>query len=564
MIGRFLLGAGLGGLVGTGLLALLSVSFSGPFPRPAGEAGPAAQEASAAGAPAPEAAPSGENPAVAGDAQVPEAPAPQTAAPEPVAEPAVSAPPEAPGGESAALSGSAPSQPEPPAGAETAPAAPAAPAAAPEIAVPAAPDAPDLPGDTARPEPPAVPGEAPPPAALAGAPRPEGPAGEDIPMPAEGPAPPPLTPEEEAMLADLFAGEGAPAEGEFVIVPADPAPADDPAAPAESGPGPDQGVVADPAPDSVAEDPAAEDPAADGPAPAEPEPGAGADPAPADPAASEPAPGEPARRITAGGEGSTLPATPSLGGKDTGVEIGRLPRIGDAADPAVPEAAGAPPRVAYARSFENPAGRPLFAVILMDDGAQDLDRAALAGLPFPVSFALDPQSPRAAEHAAIYRAAGQEVIMLATGLPEGAAASDVGVAFDAMARALPEAVAVMDLPARAFQADRPLASLVIPVIGDQGRGLVTWDAGLNAADQVARRADLPATVAFRDLDAEGEEAPVIRRYLDRAAFKAAQEGRVTVVGRTRPETIAALLEWSLEGRAGTVALAPVTAVLSAD
>ncbi|VDC32927.1 Divergent polysaccharide deacetylase [Pseudogemmobacter humi] len=342
------------------------------------------------------------------------------------------------------------------------------------------------------------------------------------------------------MLAELLADERGLAEGEFVIIPAEPAPADLPAAPPEAAPGADQEDAQDAAP-------GAEEPA---PAAPEPETGAAAD--------------EPARRIVAGGESSTLPATPSLGGRDTGVETGRLPRIGDEAAPAVAEPAGAPPRQAYARSFENPAEKPLFAVILIDDGSPDLDRAALAGLPFPVSFALDPQSPGAADHAATYRAAGQEVIMLATGLPQGAAASDVGVAFDAMARALPEAVAVMDLPARAFQADRPLASLVIPVIGDQGRGLVTWDAGLNAADQVARRAGLPAAVAFRDLDAEGEEAPVIRRYLDRAAFKAAQEGRVTVVGRTRPETIAALLEWSLEGRAGTVALAPVTAVLRAD
>ena len=38
----------------------------------------------------------------------------------------------------------------------------------------------------------------------------------------------------------------------------------------------------------------------------------------------------------------------------------------------------------------------------------------------------------------------------------------------------------------------------------------------------------------------------------RAAFKAAQEGRVTVVGSTRPETVAAIMEWSIEGRASSV------------
>ena len=50
--------------------------------------------------------------------------------------------------------------------------------------------------------------------------------------------------------------------------------------------------------------------------------------------------------------------------------------------------------------------------------------------------------------------------------------------------------------------------------------------------------------------------------LDRAAFKAAQEGRVVVVGTTRPETIAALMEWSIEGKGASVALAPISAVLA--
>src|SRR5690606_29785473 len=181
-----------------------------------------------------------------------------------------------------------------------------------------------------------------------------------------------------------------------------------------------------------------------------------------------------------------------------------------------------------------------------------------------VSFALDPSDPKTPEYAALYRAAGREVIMLASALPKGGQASDIEVAMSAMSDALPEAVAVMDLPGRVFQSDRPLASMVVPVVGATGRGLLTWDQGLNAADQVARREDIPAAVAFRDLDGAGESAAVIRRYLDRAAFKAAQEGRVTVVGRTRPETVATLLEWAVEGRGATVALAPLTAVLSVD
>ncbi|MDZ4392486.1 divergent polysaccharide deacetylase family protein [Cypionkella sp.] len=249
-----------------------------------------------------------------------------------------------------------------------------------------------------------------------------------------------------------------------------------------------------------------------------------------------------------------------------GVTVGRLPRISAEEPAAEAEAALAPvdsrPLAQFAASFSNDLGKPVFAVLLVDTGAADLDRAALAALPFPVSFVIDPLDPGATAAEAIYRAAGKEVVMLAAGIPEGATASDLEQTFQANAGVLPQAVAVMDIGAAGFQDNRPLATMVVPIIKDQGRGLVTFDAGLNAADQVARREDVPAAVIFRDLDAAGEDTPLIRRYLDRAAFKAAQEGRVVVVGTTRPETIAALMEWSIEGRGASVALAPISAALA--
>ena len=199
--------------------------------------------------------------------------------------------------------------------------------------------------------------------------------------------------------------------------------------------------------------------------------------------------------------------------------------------------------------------------MLLDSGAADLDRAQLAALPFAVSFVIDPLMPDAAAAAAIYRGAGQEVLMLATGIPAGATPADLEQTFQAHANVLPEAVAVLDLVDGGFQNDRPLATQVVPILKSQGRGLLTYDKGLNAADQVARREALPAATIFRSLDAEGEAAGLIRRYLDRAAFKAAQDGRVVVLGQTRPETIAALLEWAVEGRAAAVALAPASVVM---
>jgi hypothetical protein len=269
---------------------------------------------------------------------------------------------------------------------------------------------------------------------------------------------------------------------------------------------------------------------------------------------------------------STFRPAPGLGNRAEGVVVRRLPRIGDApsqggATEAAEAAAPADdprPMARFAAAFDNPENKPLLAVVLLDTGRDDLDRSVLAGVPFPLSIALDPLDPATPERAALYRAAGKEVVMLATGVFEGAQASDIEVAFQTMDEGLPEAVAVMDLAQPVFQQRRPLASLVVPMIGAQGRGVLTWDQGLNAADQVARREDIPAAVVFRDLTSAGDDRGAIRRLLDRAVFKAGQDGRVTVAGEASPEMLAALMEWAVEGRGATVALAPVTAVLSVD
>lgn len=311
------------------------------------------------------------------------------------------------------------------------------------------------------------------------------------------------------------------------------------------------------------------------PAPADPAPPSMVvlDPAPA-PAVVEPAP-EPAPvapalpQVLDTSKPEILSPSAGLTKSVDGVTVGRLPSIAAPAAPADPAtaaqvapAADTRPIAQYAAEFSNDLGKPLFAVLLVDNGAADLDRAKLAALPFAVSFVIDPLDPNAAAAEAIYRKAGKEVVMLASGIPTGAVAGDLEQTFQANAGVLPEAVAVMDIGAAGFQDNRPLASMVVPIIKDQGRGLVTFDAGLNAADQVARREDVASAVIFRDLDGAGEDTPLIRRYLDRAAFKAAQEGRVVVVGTTRPETIAALMEWSIEGKGASVALAPITAVLA--
>ena len=245
-----------------------------------------------------------------------------------------------------------------------------------------------------------------------------------------------------------------------------------------------------------------------------------------------------------------------------GVTTDGLPQIG--AEPTEPAAEIAaenlPPIQRFARDFV-PEGKPLFVILLHDVGAAGMAREELVQLPFAVSFVIDPLATDARAASDAYRAAGQEVLTLANGIPMGAEASDLETTFATLSKVLPESVAIVDQDLGGFQDQRPLATLVLPVILGEGRGLITYDRGLNAADQIARREGVPAARIYRRLDGEGESKPVIRRYLDRAAFKAAQEGAVVVIGDTRADTVAAILEWTIEGKAATVTLAPATAVM---
>lgn len=451
------------------------------------------------------------------EAPVPEAPATESDAPAASANttatadlPVMPAPVDSPSADSPAAQSQteAPAAPQADSAAVTAP-----PPAQPPVAPPT--EAPSERMATAGPiSPPPdtpAPGDAPMATAAPGAPG--LPQAEGAPAPADLPPPPPLTPEEEALLLPL---PDAVPEAAPEVVP--------------------ETAVVDPTPEPM------------------------------------PLPVPEAELLPPEGQGS-LTRAPELGDQVPGVVTGRLPRIGtepapdSGADPAAPGAVAEediPPLQRYARPFDNAAQKPLFAILLVDDGRDGVNRADLAALDMPLSIVIDPLSDGAAERAAIWRAGGQEVVMAGSGIPQGAGPGDLEQSFQVLATRLPEAVAVIDADGTAFQNDRPLAGQVVPVLAEQGRGLVTFDQGLNAADQVARRAGLPAATIFRRIDAEDEGSPVIRRYLDRAAFKAAQEGRVIVIGTLRPETVAGVMEWAVEGRASTVALAPISAMLQAN
>lgn len=271
-----------------------------------------------------------------------------------------------------------------------------------------------------------------------------------------------------------------------------------------------------------------------------------------------------------------VPVSPGLDRAVEGVTVGRLPSIAPADNgpaPAPeseqsvttpePDAADEtlPARQRYAASFE-PVPGPLFSVILLDDPANPAAEAAITALPMPVAVALDPHDPDAPRRAQAYRAAGHEIVILAAGLPERATPADLEVTFDAWLRALPEAVALLDPAEDGFQANRSLAQAVMPFLAADGHGLITHERGLNPAQQSANSARVANTSVFRSIDSDDENQFTIRRYLDRATFRAQQEGWVVVLGRAaHPDTIDGLIGWRMEGRAGQVAIVPVSAVL---
>ncbi|RLJ41772.1 polysaccharide deacetylase 2 family uncharacterized protein YibQ [Litoreibacter meonggei] len=261
---------------------------------------------------------------------------------------------------------------------------------------------------------------------------------------------------------------------------------------------------------------------------------------------------------------------------NSGVVTNRLPSVGGsstlittAPEEAAPEAVAVDPAElgalrAFSTKVEGTEGKTLFGVILIDSGEDGIPRDDLMELSVPVTIAIDPTAKDAARIMADYRQAGMEVIVIANELPTASSPSDVAVAVEAYFAILNESVGILDPLDARIQSNRTLLQPVLGAIRNSGHGLVTYDRGLNTAQQAARREDIPAATVFRVLDADLEESPKIKRYLDRAAFNANRDGSVVVVGRSYPETVKAIVEWVLEKKEAGIAMVPVSSVMLAD
>ena len=232
----------------------------------------------------------------------------------------------------------------------------------------------------------------------------------------------------------------------------------------------------------------------------------------------------------------------------------------DVATDKMPAPAAGPKIEANAEAFENPDNRPLMSIVLIDDEA-GFGAEALAEFPYPLTFAVDPSDPQAAQKMARHRAAGFEVVALVD-LPGDATAQDAEVNLSVWLETLPQVVALLEGTGSGVQGNRDLSDQVTEIVTGAGLGLIMQAKGLNTAYKLAARDGVPAALVFRDFDGAGQSPDVIRRFLDQAAFRAGQQGGVVMLGRLRPDTISALLIWGLQDRASRVALAPVSAVLA--
>lgn len=266
-------------------------------------------------------------------------------------------------------------------------------------------------------------------------------------------------------------------------------------------------------------------------------------------------------------------ATPTVSVLPSGsgaVKVNRFGADEDADETPVADAApepesfpeGTPALVRYGVPGENPNDLPELSVVLVDDGNLPNAVAAVADINFPVSVMLNPSAPDAAARMTAYRAAGIEVGLLAK-LPPSATPSDVAIFFEAALSDLPETVAVLDAGGET-QADTGVIRETVAALAEDGRGLITVPRGLNSAQRVASESGVAAGVIYRDLDSDGQDARVISRFMDQAAFRARQDSGVILLGRVRDETVTALTDWATGSRATQVAMQPVSAVLSTN
>ena len=216
----------------------------------------------------------------------------------------------------------------------------------------------------------------------------------------------------------------------------------------------------------------------------------------------------------------------------------------------------------YARDKISDEGKPKLSIVLLTDQLSAIDPNLLQVLPIPVTFAVDPVNPAADTLLISLREREQEAVILAD-LPPEAAVQDVDAALTALVDMLPQTVGVIERQAGALQQSRDVMLHVPEVLNRTGHGLVVYEKGFNTLAKEAGKAGTPVATIYRNLDDADQNERAIRRFLDGAAFRAANSPSepIVVLARLRRETMSAIRIWALQDRAHKTAVVPVSQLM---
>ena len=374
--------------------------------------------------------------------------------------------------------------------------------------------------------------------------------------------PPAIEGEASAAAPPNAPGE-APTEGRGDAAPEANAP--DPSEPATVAVGPQgSGAAVPESVETAAPEPSTAEPSA--PEPATPEP-ATPEPSTPEPATPEPATPEPgtADAASAGTEpaadapdpaAASAPAEKTEFAATPETEIAPDARPGASAQPGPAGSALAD----NARPFDAPGQAPLLAVVLTGDRVAEMTADRLALLTMPLTVAIPPESPRAAELGADARAAGHEV------LADLSLAAEARAGGPGQAQASVQRIASLHMAVGATTTGGTAdADLLAPVLAELGRHGFAWvDTGAaisTPAERIAREIGMPYTQGNRSVggDASPEQ---IYRAIDSAAHQARQWGTSVLFLDASEPALQALVKWGLEQRGDdTVWFAPISAVI---
>lgn len=219
----------------------------------------------------------------------------------------------------------------------------------------------------------------------------------------------------------------------------------------------------------------------------------------------------------------------------------------------------------YARETVFDDDKPRLSIVLLTESLNSVDPNLVEALPIPVSFAVDPTNPSAGALLSSLRELEQEAVILAD-LPPEASVQDVDVALTALVNFLPQTVGVIERQAGALQQSRDTSLYIPEVLNRTGHGLIVYENGLSTLAEEANKSGTPVATIYRDLDGDNQNERTIRRFMDGAAFRAANDTSepIVVLARLRPATMSAILIWALQDRAQKIAVVPVSQLMQVE